>query len=191
MLFTTSLLPLLRLSPSPRVISILAGGKEGQLWADDFLLETHYSFPAAAGAAAAMTTLFMESLAAVPENANVSFIHLFPGLVTDTQNLQQVEHWGWVMRMLLAWVVLPLLSPFGRRSEEAGERVLFAGTSGRFARGEEVKSVGSDGKEGSGVYLVQADGSLVVAAKVMEGMRRDGVGGMLWEHTTGVFATVK
>jgi hypothetical protein len=59
MLFTTSLLPLLRKAENPRVISVLAGGKEGQLWPDDFLLESHYSLGNAAGAATSMNTLFM------------------------------------------------------------------------------------------------------------------------------------
>jgi hypothetical protein len=189
MLFTTSLLPLLRKSENPRVISVLAGGKEGQLWPDDFLLESHYSLGNAAGAAASMNTLFMEALAAKPENPNVGFIHLFPGLVSDTQNLQQAEHWGWVMRTLLGWVVLPVLSLFGRKSEEAGERVLYAGTAGDFGPGG--KAVGSDGRSGSGVYLVQGDSGVVVAPEVVKRMRSEGMVEKVEGHTMGVFGSVK
>ena len=189
MLFTVSLLPLLRLAPSPRVISVLAGGKEGQLWPDDFLLEQHYSLGNAAGAAASMLTLFMEELSKREENVKVVFVHLFPGLVTDTQNLPQAEHWSWVMRMLMAWVVLPLLRPFGRVSADAGERVLFAGTDGRFDRGSKEK--GSDGRVGSGVYLAQGDSSVMEAAPVAEKMRKEGVGEKLYVHTMGVFDAVK
>lgn len=189
MLFTTSLLPLIRKSDNPRVISVLAGGKEGQLWPDDFLLETHYSLGNAAGAAGSMNTLFMESLVAEPENSKIGFIHLFPGLVSDTQNLQQAEHWGWAMRTFLGWIVLPIMSLFGRKSEEAGERVLYAGTSRNFAPGG--MTMGSDGKEGSGVYLVQGDSSVVVAADVMKTLRKEGVGEKLKGHTMEVFESVK
>lgn len=192
MLFATSLLPLLRLSkPGGRIISVLAGGKEGALWPTDFLLETHYSVGNAAGAAASMNTLFMEDLARKEENRELSFIHLFPGLVPDTQNLQQAEHWSWVARMVLGWVVLPALKLFGRTRAEAGERVLFAGSSGRFGREGDGLEVGSDGKKGSGVYLVQGDGSVVPAAKVCEELRKDGVAEKLVEHTMEVFASVK
>lgn len=191
MLFTTSLLPLLRHSTHPRVISVLAGGREGQLWPDDFLLEQHYSVPIAAGAAASMNTLFMEELAKKSENENVSFIHLFPGIVPDTQNLQQAEHWSWPARMFLGWVVLPVMKLFGQTSVESGERVLFAGTSEKFGRNGDMLEVGSDGKKGSGVYLVQADTSVMPAAKVTEQLRKDGVGEKLVEHTLEVFNSIK
>jgi NAD(P)-dependent dehydrogenase (short-subunit alcohol dehydrogenase family) len=195
MRFVVNLLPLLRSAPAPRVISVLAGGKEGRLWADDFLLEKHYSVGIAAGAGASMTTLFMEALAAQQANASLVFVHLFPGLVRDT-NLFGTEHFGALTKFVIGWIVMPLIRPFCYTSDEVGERVVFAATSGRFrklahgASGEgSLVSVGSNGKVGSGVYLVQADSSTVEAPKLLKEMREQGVGGRLYEHTMDVFGT--
>jgi NAD(P)-dependent dehydrogenase (short-subunit alcohol dehydrogenase family) len=199
MRFVVKLLPLLRAAPSPRVVSVLAGGKEGPLWADDFLLERHYSVGNAAGASASMTTLFMEELAAQPPNANVVFVHLFPGLVRDT-NLFATEHFGPVLKFVIAWIVMPLIRPFCYTSAEVGERVVFAATSGRFRKladggvggAGSLVSVGSNGQVGSGVYLVQADSSTVAAPNVLKEMREQGVGARLYEHTMDVYgATTK
>ena len=198
MRFVEALLPLLRAAPSPRVISVLAGGQEGTLWPDDLLLEKHYSVVNAAGASASMTTLFMESLAAQPANAKIVFVHLFPGLVRDT-NLFATEHWGALMQIFIGWIVMPLIGPFCYTSAEVGERVVFAATSGRFRKlpvdgpsGEgSLVSKGSNGKVGSGVYLVQADSSTVEAPKVLREMREQGVGGKVYEHTLGVFGSIR
>jgi NAD(P)-dependent dehydrogenase (short-subunit alcohol dehydrogenase family) len=193
MRFVINLLPLLRAAPSPRVISVLAGGKEGQLWSDDFLLESHYSVGIAAGASASMTTLFMEELASQPPNSKIVFVHIFPGLVRDT-NLFGTEHFGAVMKFVIGWIVMPLIRPFCYTSEEVGERVVFAATSGRFRKladgssGEgSLVSKGSNGKVGSGVYLVQADSSTMEGPKVLKEMREQGLGGKLYEHTMDVF----
>ena len=89
---------------------------------------------------------------------------------------------------------MPLIRPFCYTSEEVGERVIFAATSGRLrkladgASGEgSLVSVGSNGKIGSGVYLVQADSSTVEAPKVLKEMREQGMGDKLYEHTIDVF----
>ena len=193
MRFVDQLLPLLRAAPSPRVISVLAGGKEGELWSDDFLLEKHYSVVIAAGASASMTTLFMEELASQPSNSKIVFVHIYPGLVRDT-NLFGTEHFGAVVKFVIGWIVMPLIRPFCYTSEEVGERVVFAATSGRFrklapgASGEgSLVSKGSNGKVGSGVYLVQADSSTVDGPKVLQEMREQGVGEKLYGHTMEVF----
>jgi hypothetical protein len=100
MRLVVNLLPLLCAAPSLRVISVLAGGKEGQLWPDDFLLGKHYSIGNAAGASASMTTLFMEELAKQEPKSKIVFVHVFPGLVTDT-NLFRTEHFGTLMKFVL------------------------------------------------------------------------------------------
>ena len=138
----------------------------------------------------------MESLAAQPANSKVVFIHLFPGLVRDT-NLFAAEHWGTVLSFVIGWLVMPLIGPFFcYTSAEVGERVVFAATSGRFRKlasdggvsGEgTLVSKGSNGKVGSGVYLVQADSSAVEAPKVLKELREQGVGAKLYEHTMDVF----
>ena len=196
MLFLVNLLPLLRASPSPRVISVLAGGQEGQLWPDDFPLEKHYSIAKAAGASASMTTFFLEELSKQPENEKIVFVHLFPGLVTDT-GLSQTEHFGAVTKFLLGWILLPLLKPFGYTSQEVGERVLFAATTRSFQRldagasaEEGVASKRSNEQSGSGIYLVQADSSTVEAPKIFREMREQGIGQKLYDHTMEEFARI-
>jgi len=79
-----TLLPLLRAAPSARVVSVLAGGQEGELWEDDWTMEKHWGLIAAGGAAASLTTLSFEQLAAQPDNKEISFIHVYPGLVSGT-----------------------------------------------------------------------------------------------------------
>ncbi len=191
MLFLTNLLPLLRAAPSPRVISVLAGGSEGQLWSDDFTLEKHYSIGNAAGASASMTTFFMEELAKQPENEKMVFVHLFPGLVTDT-GISQTEHFGAVTKFLFGWILLPLMKPFGYTSQEVGERVLFAATSENFKRTEDsAVSKSSNGQLGSGVYLVQADSSTTEAPKAFKEMRELGMGRKLHDHTMEQFEKLR
>lgn len=102
------------------------------------------------------------------------------------------------MKFVLGWIVIPLLRPFGYTSQEAGERVVFAATSGRFrklaegASGEgSLVSKGSDGKVGSGVYLVQADSSTTEGPKVLRKMREQGMGAKLYEHTMDVFGATE
>ncbi|KAJ4994630.1 Oxidoreductase lepF, partial [Colletotrichum sp. SAR 10_66] len=89
MLFTLSLLPLLRASPSPRVLTVLGGSfLSTNLLVDDLDLrkagnfggmrsQTHMSI---------MNTLFLDRLASDPDNAKITFVHNWPGAV-DTGNM--------------------------------------------------------------------------------------------------------
>lgn len=166
------LLPLLRQSASPRVVNVLAGGEEGPLKLDDLAMTKPKTYGPlyAMGAAASMTTLFLEKLAhADPQNANVVFLHTFPGMVPDTG--LQVYHsflFDLIFRLVKAVSRLVMKT---HTAEEAGERTLFAATSGRFrripqaadaakAKGTDVQP-GSDGVVGSGVYLVGEDSDVV------------------------------
>ncbi|KAG9787255.1 hypothetical protein KCU88_g2036, partial [Aureobasidium melanogenum] len=81
-----TLLPLLRRAPSARVVSVLGAGEEGALKLDDLGMTQPNTYGPlyAMGAAASMTTLFLEKLGSLPENKKVVFIHAFPGMVPDT-----------------------------------------------------------------------------------------------------------
>ena len=188
MRFVLTLLPLLRKAPAPRVVSVLAGGMEGRLFPDDLLLKDHYSLPAAGDAASSMMTLFLEELARRPGNERVSFVHIYPGIVGGTGlGIKDLGPWA---TWLLNWTIVPLMRLVGYTMEEAGERVVFAATSDRFKRiaeGENDESgqvqKGSDGKVGSGVYLVQGDSRAVTEGKVLKALKAEGMGQKVYQHT--------
>jgi NAD(P)-dependent dehydrogenase (short-subunit alcohol dehydrogenase family) len=83
-LFVEELLPLLRSSPHGGKVLFVLNSKRGNPlkinW-NDMGLENNYSFMTAFNHVMAFTDLVIQYLASQPENANVSFIHAFPGLV--------------------------------------------------------------------------------------------------------------
>ncbi len=199
MRFLLTLLPLLRKAPNPRVISILAGGKEGDLNLDDLAMSKKGTYGPlyAAGAAASMTTLFLEELSKQEGNSKIVFVHIFPGLVaTDLQ----VRDSGSILQMLWDWIAKPLFRFVGYTADEAGERVLFAGSNGRFRRAQDPESVrgtmvqeGSEGVLGSGVYVVGEDSEVVKGGgnKAVKGLREKGAGRKVWEYTMGEMERVE
>ncbi|ETI25591.1 hypothetical protein G647_02365 [Cladophialophora carrionii CBS 160.54] len=211
MRFLVTLLPALRTAPNPRVISVLAAGKEGPLRLDDLGMTRPETYGPiyAAGAAASMTTLFFEELAAGGGNGNdndndrIVFVHLFPGLVGTGL---RVINSGWALSLLWEWVVRPAFRLFGSTAEDAGERVLFAATSGRFrrVRPEDADGLagtlvqrGSTGVLGSGVYLVGEDSGVVRPPRGTKGddvlaeLRRQGAGKKVYEYTMGEFERIE
>ncbi len=187
-----TLAPLLRAAPSPRVVFVGGGGKEGQIWPEDFLLKEHYSLMNAAGVAASMGTLFLEEFAQKRGNEKMVFAHFYPGMVGDTG--MTVNNIGWLFQTLLNWLIVPIMKTFGYSAKEAGERVLFAATNGRFRRLQGNASAegtliqqGSNGKVGSGMYLVQADSSVVTENKILKQMKSEGMGQKVYDHTMEVF----
>ncbi|KAK0631034.1 hypothetical protein B0T17DRAFT_590338 [Bombardia bombarda] len=112
------LLPLLNAAASPRVVTVLAGGKEAPLnEADLDLCEPgNWSFWNAARQAATMSTLALERVAR--ENPRVSVVHWYPGPV-KTPSLVKGEQFGIVL-------------PWAMEVEESGERGLWVATSDRY-----------------------------------------------------------
>lgn len=94
-----------------------------------------------------MTSLGFEEMGKEKEWEGVSFVHVYPGI---TRTGLEVGGLGEGADWLVKWVVKGGMWLVGSTAEEVGERVLYLATSERFARGGE--EVGSDGKEGSGVY---------------------------------------
>jgi NAD(P)-dependent dehydrogenase (short-subunit alcohol dehydrogenase family) len=83
-LFVKELLPLLRSSPHGGKVLFVLNSKRGNPskinW-NDMGLEKNYSLFAAFNHGLAFTDLVIQYLASQPENANVSFIHAYPGFV--------------------------------------------------------------------------------------------------------------
>ena len=189
--FLLTLLPLLRAAPNPRVVSILAGGMEVALNLDDlgWTQKGTYGPIYAAGATAAMTTVMFEELGKDPKNEKIVFLHVYPGLVYTGLSL---ENTGWILPLIWDYILKPIFWLIAMTSEEAGERVLFAATSGRFRKVKDPESVrgtlieeGSDGVLGSGVYAVKGDSSAVTGGgnKDLRKMREMGAGRKVFDYT--------
>lgn len=192
MRFTQNLLPLLEAAkPQPgRVVSVLGGGFEGNINADDLDLKHNYNIVSCALHAVTMTSLAMEHLAA---SHRASFVHVYPGLVGTNiytnsfpPPLAAVYNYG-------MW---PLMYPFSVNIEESGQRHLFHATSARYPAGISDQSgeavirdgdgvaVGSDEVLGSGAYLMNWKGETSAAGKKMQRLRAQGMARKVWEHTT-------
>jgi NAD(P)-dependent dehydrogenase (short-subunit alcohol dehydrogenase family) len=81
-LFVQELLPLLRSSPNGgKVLFVLDSvrGNPSKINWNDMALENSYSLSAAANHAISFTDLVIQYLSSQPENANVAFIHAYPG----------------------------------------------------------------------------------------------------------------
>ncbi|KAJ4302662.1 hypothetical protein N0V90_001551 [Kalmusia sp. IMI 367209] len=174
------LVPLLKKSilPSPRIVSVLAGGMEAPLNEGDLDLreEANWHYWQAALHTATMGTLVLERFAR--ENPELSVLHWAPGLVA-TPGLEKAKKEG--------------KSPPGEvmSAEESGERGLFLATSDRYAVREGLVAVpeGIEAvrKSGGGIYLVDPLGEGKDNEEVLGEMRKRGVDGAVWEFTQKVF----
>ncbi|KAG9947556.1 NAD(P)-binding protein, partial [Aureobasidium melanogenum] len=196
MRFTQNLLPLLEAAePQPgRVISVLGGGFEGNINANDLDLKHNYNIVSCAMHSVTMTSLAMEHLAA---SHRASFVHVYPGLVGTNiytnsfpAPLAAVYNYG-------MW---PLMYPFSVNINESGQRHLFHATSdscpAKELRSHEdmnvqhgtKRAVGSDGVLGSGAYLMNWKGETFAAGKKMQSLRAQGMAHKVWEHTTDLLS---
>jgi NAD(P)-dependent dehydrogenase (short-subunit alcohol dehydrogenase family) len=201
--FVYDLLPLLTESPSPRVISILAGGKESAIDINDLEVHNDFTMVKAASNGTTQTTLAFEELAkAYP---SITFIHKYPGFVNTGvigRFLGTVTGVMAIPATIAKWAVLPIVNWFSTTTDEAGERGLFIATSARYPpskpnmdfvgvqlpEGLEVadSSVVKDGV-GNGVYRLGATDDSAPDGDVLPGYRLDEVGKTVWEQTQAVW----
>jgi hypothetical protein len=108
------LLPLLRQSASPKVLSVLSAGVHSPYasWNTDPELKTSYSLKNAADAAGFYNDLTLDTFASHPENSNVLFIHAAPGVVATS--------WGTEMPFLVRKLIRGL-QYFATSKEDAAE----------------------------------------------------------------------
>ena len=112
-----------------------------------------------------------ERWAAAPENANVRFVHQFPGYVATNQvdGFLGTEHgvlWmpvRWLLRVL-EFCARPLAVPL----RESGERTLFLAVSERFPAG--------------GAYILGWDGEVGGVQSVLQPLRDGDVGKVVEGH---------
>lgn len=196
--FIYNLLPLLQQATAlRRVVTVLAGGKEGLLDTSDFQ-GSNVSILSQRGHVASLITLSLEALAKkAPE---VTFIHNFPGAVkTDLAK----DAKGVLMSVLkVAFMVIgPLIY---MPNQECGERHVFLATSAKYPAGagkdasgvplagESAVARGTNGEIGTGVYAVGSDGESA-GPKVVELLakfRKEGVVEKIWKHTEDEFKRI-
>lgn len=129
MLFTLRLLPLLCKSDSPKVVSVLAGGKEpASIPLDDLDMKRPGNFGGftSQGHCAAMNTAALEVLA--QQWPAVTFVHSFPGWVKTGNNKRGLKK-GTFMSSIVHPLFEPLVNFMSISSEESGQRHLFLSTS--------------------------------------------------------------
>ncbi|KAK9312070.1 hypothetical protein V1524DRAFT_440462 [Lipomyces starkeyi] len=199
-----NLLPLLSASPSPRVVSILAGGKERTIDIEDLEIRNGYSLAKAVDICTTQTTLAFEELA--KSYPMVAFCHVHPGFVTTgiiVRFTETVKGMWKLLAMLARWTAIPVLQFFGRSIMAAGEWGVFVATSAKYPPAEPRQDVGvalskgvgvakstvvGDGK-GNGVYRLDNYGESVnnECDSILAGYRADQVGKKVLEETLSVW----
>jgi hypothetical protein len=179
MRFISNLLPLLSKSSSPRVVSILAAGREADIITSDLELSSpdNYSLVNATNHTATLTTLAMDELS--KENPKVTFVHKYPGIVKTGLLGKMFEDWkgAWkILGVLAQHVLLPVMGLFQVSAEEAGERGLYIATTEKY--------------NGGGFYRLDWNDENAKAVPQLDKYRAEGMPKKVWEHTVGVFDRV-
>lgn len=175
MRIVVNLLPLLRQSPQPRVLSVLNGGNEQRMYDDDLDLKQHWSLLAAINHSTTMTTLSFEHMAEL--EPKITFLHNFPGWVrTDIwARVTAPESSGIVWRVTLAAIqtlVATVMFIGGQTSEESGERQAYHLTSDKFT---------------PGARRIDAGSNEITKRGILEQYEQEGGPEKVWEHTCRVF----
>ena len=165
--FIQNLLPIM--SKNARVVTVLAGGQEGKIFEEDLDLERNYSIGNSAAHFTSMLSLTNDKFA--EQNPEKGFVHVFPGLVST--GLLGNSATG-VLGYLFRWVLQPIISLFVTKPEEAGERMLYYGTSEQYAKGSKI--LDSDGSEKAEKALVE--------------YRERGMADVVVEHNQKIFERV-
>lgn len=151
----------------------------------------------ARGHIASAATLGLEHVAAIaPE---VSFIHDFPGFVRS--NIGRGPGWHMFMLRTMFIFMAPVIAIDTR---ESGERHVYELTSGSFPAAAEGKaklgsagndpepSIGSDGENGSGVYIVDqnAESGSRQVIDLLKGLRQENGIEWVWKQTEDEFVRI-
>jgi hypothetical protein len=205
MRFIYNLLPQLRAASaeSPyfsRTLSVLGAGHEAAINLSDLDLKTTFSGPRCANHTIVMNDFMAEEFAA--REPGISFLHSNPSVV-NTGLARGLPLWA---RGAMK-IATPLLYPFFVSADETGARQLYISTTSTFPPAKPVDgeplsggvpspkglsvSRGSNGKVGSGAYIVNWNGDITGKEKILSDYRDKGVGKTVWEHTMAVFQKVE
>ncbi|GLA67408.1 hypothetical protein AtubIFM54640_010726 [Aspergillus tubingensis] len=173
MRFIYKLLPSLEAAKSPRVVSVLAGGKEIKIEDDNLDLNKDFSISASTGYPATMTSLAFEVLAS--QHPTINFIHVFPGIVATSILKKSM---GSFMGSILSFITKPISMP----ASESGEWHVFLSTSTEFHSRN-----ASSGQPSGGSYVVNYNGKDANKKALMAQLRAEGLPETVWKHTLDTF----
>ncbi|KAH7329940.1 hypothetical protein BKA65DRAFT_508063, partial [Rhexocercosporidium sp. MPI-PUGE-AT-0058] len=174
----SNLLPLLRQSSNPRVLSVLSGGRETVVREDDIGLQHNWASRAVISHTITMTSLAFDHLS--KNDTKIAFIHSFPGLVRTSIFAKHTAPEGSGLMWRIALAAQQILFAFlmmtiGTSPAESGEMQAFILTADKF---------------GPGVNLVSEKCEESTAPAALARYRDDGWAERIWEHTTGIFDKV-
>ncbi|KAJ5671183.1 short-chain dehydrogenases/reductase [Penicillium longicatenatum] len=172
MRFVQKLLPALEASRSPRVVSVLAGGKEIMIEEDNLDLKKSYSFGASASYGATMTSAAFEKLAV--DYPSISFMHVFPGIVSTPLFKK-------FLGSIMGTVVGFLSKPLSMSVSESGEWHTYLSTA------EDFKSKDASG---NGSYILNYDGKDLTNDAIMAELREKDFPTKVWNHTLDTFERI-
>ncbi|KAK4125389.1 hypothetical protein N657DRAFT_613243 [Parathielavia appendiculata] len=186
-----------------RVVTVLAGTKEGAVNKNDFQMrQSSLLSLAGRGHIVSMTTLALEAVAQTAPS--VSFIHNYPGAVKTNLGNDVEGLFGAIFRSVFR-ILFFVVGPFVEIPvDEAGERHVFFATSARFPeRGEGAGAGvplpqdvavarGTDGKAGSGVYSIDnhAESAPPKVEQLLAQLREDGTAKKVWSDVEEQFVRV-
>ncbi|KAJ5784880.1 short-chain dehydrogenases/reductase [Penicillium pulvis] len=169
MRFIQNLTPALEASKSPRVVSILGGGKEIKIEEDNLDLKKSWSFTGGAGYASSMVSVAHEKLAS--ENPSISFIHGFPGVVSTPLFKK-------FLGPIFGSIVGFLSTPLSMSASESGEWHIYLSTAEQFK---------SKDASGNGSYILNYDGKDLTNEAIMTELREKDFPTIVWKHTLDTF----
>ncbi|TVY86016.1 Oxidoreductase [Lachnellula willkommii] len=192
-----NLLPLLSQATSlRRVVSVFAGGKEGQIFTDD-LPAKNLGLTSVRAHVVSLMTLALEAIA--QQAPGVSFIHDYPGFVDTGLSRELKGPTAAIMKV----VFKPLMAILKIPIDEVGERHTFFATSARFPASEPNSdglslgkgietAVSTEGKVGGGVYSIdyEAEGTSPKVQAVLTQLKENGTAEKVWKHTQGEFVRI-
>lgn len=202
--FIMNLLPLLRAAQGlRRVVSVMAGSYEGEVFRDDW---QGWKVPMMAGRGHMSSMLTLAHQQFSKQAPEVSFVQNYPGAV-KTDILRGNEG---IMVILFCVLVFPVMMLLGKlpvvSQKDCGDRQTYFCTSGKYPAGKDAKdgdgvqlldgntrALGVDGEAGSGVYSLFWDGEIGEHSKTVEvtrGHNESRLGDALWEHTTAEFGRI-
>lgn len=173
MRFIYNLLPTLEAAKSPRVVSVLAGGKEADIEEDNLDLQKEFSFSSSNAYPTSMTSLAFETLAS--EHPSISFLHVFPGLVATPLMKNS-------MGSIIGTIVGFLTWPMSISMSESGEWQTWLSTSADFPAKDD-----STDASAAGYYLLDYNGKDATNEALMEQLRAKGLPDIVWKHTLATF----
>ncbi|KAJ5287478.1 short-chain dehydrogenases/reductase [Penicillium angulare] len=173
MRFIFNLLPTLESAKFPRVVSILAGGKEIKIEEDNLDLHKEFSLSTSNGYPASMTSLAFETLAF--DHPSISFLHVFPGIVATPVLKNSM---GSVVGSIMGF----LIKPISISMSDSGEWQTWLSTSAEFP-----SKKNSTNASASGYYILNHNGKDATNKALMAQLREKGFPSIVWKHTIAIF----